>query len=123
MWRNAGWCNAALIGIVLLTTGCSKSSVQLLKDGDAHVCTKGDVTAQLFEIIKQIANTPNYSNLFPDDSADRVKWIDKVSFSVDGVTSKDVDAPNEKITCNGTVHMSSSGVERTDIERRLSSGS
>lgn len=113
MWRNAGWFNAAVIGVALLAAGCSRSSVQLLKDGDAHVCTKSDVTAQLFEIIKQNAGTPDYSNLFPDDSADRVKgWINKVSFSVDGVTSKDVDAPNEKITCNGTVHIRASGVDK-----------
>ncbi|GBQ72764.1 hypothetical protein AA0521_2187 [Komagataeibacter intermedius NRIC 0521] len=97
-----------------MLASCSKSSVQLLKDGDPEVCTKTDVTDQLFEIIKDHANFPQNNGFVKDYEKARQKWISKVTFSISQITSKNVDKPNQQITCNGLVHMSASEIGQQD---------
>ena len=112
----------------LMLAGCSKSSVQLLKDGDPEVCTKTDVTNQLFEIIKDHADFPQNNGFVEDYEKERQKWISKVNFSISQVTSKNVDKPNQRITCNGLVHMSASDFGQQDasvdylVKSNLSNG-
>lgn len=102
----------AILCSALLVAGCSKSSEQLLKDGDPKVCAKSDVTNQLFAIIKQNASSPPSDGAIQDYDSLAKQWMEAISLSVYDVTSKEVDAPNRKITCNADVHIRADGVNQ-----------
>lgn len=104
-----------MLCVALLTVSCSKSSVQLLKDGDPKVCAKSDVTTQVFEIIKDHASFPQNNGFVKNYEKLTQQWISKVDFSINQITSKSVDAPNEQITCNAIIHLDASGIGQKDV--------
>lgn len=98
--------------VAISMTGCSKSSIDLLKSGDPQVCTKEDVTDQVFEIVRQNASAPANNGLLQDYETLKAEWVKKVALTIDAITSRDVDAANQKITCTGLVRMKANDVDR-----------
>ena len=115
MLPKLGGLAAPAISILLLVAGCSKSSVQLLKAGDPHVCTMDDVTIQLYGILRQESRTTRTVadyRLSQDAYLTKLAfWVKELSFSMSDVTSKAVDVQNERITCNATIDVKGIGVK------------
>lgn len=95
----------ALAVLTTFTPSCSKSSSQLLKAGDAKVCTQTDVTSQVLLIVKQQATPPQNDLQIANYEKLAEKALVSMILNLDTITSKEVDQPNQKVACTATLHL------------------
>lgn len=103
--------NIITIGWAALLVSCSGSPSSMLKKGDPKVCVSSSVLSKAYEAVRDNAQAPYNGDLIKEGYDDlKSKWLGKLSFSADDVTSTSVDRENQTVTCSGKLHISASGV-------------
>lgn len=90
---------------------CSGSPSSMLKKGDPKICVSNTILSKAYEVVRENAQAPYNGDLIKEGYDDlKSKWLSKLSFAADNVTSTSVDRENQTVTCSGKLQISASGV-------------